>query len=144
MEGPSIHDRREDHAPDVHQYHPAPFAWVGEIASLGDWDALALIPAGIVCITTLKEGHHVAVSSVACPTVQYLVCFRGDAMLPTSLKEMGEASSGSIRRGQSCQGWRVNGTVVVEHLLKVVSKDRHVFFPIGGNVAVRYFHGNCD
>lgn len=38
----------------------------------------------------------------------------------------------------------VNGTVVVEHLLKVVSKDRHVFFPIGGNVAVRHFHGNRD
>ena len=61
-------------ATDVHQHHPVPFVWVGEIASLGDWDALALMPAGIVCIT-LKEGHHVAVSSAACLTVHCLVCF---------------------------------------------------------------------
>jgi hypothetical protein len=31
--------------------------------------------------------------------------------------------------------------VVVEHSLKVRSKDRHVFFCIGGNVAIQHFHG---
>ena len=51
---------------------------------------------------------------------------------------------GALGMGNLVKDGGVNGTVVVEHLLKVVPKDRHVFFPIGGNIAVRHFHGNCD
>ncbi len=46
--------------------------------------------------------------------------------------------------GNFIKDGEVNRTMVVENALKVGSKNRHVFFPIVGNVPIRHFYGHLD
>jgi hypothetical protein len=91
-------------------------------------------------------------------TIHCLVCFRGDAIeawaftilqfVDSSINFFKGAGQVKLRKhrslGKFIKDDEVNRTVIVEHTIKVGSKNRHVLFPIGGNIAVRHFHGHRD
>ncbi len=78
------------------------------------------------------EAQAVAILQLVDSSINF---FKGDGQV--KLREHGTLGN-FIKDGE------VNRTVIVEHALKVGSKNRHVLFLIGGKVAIRHFHGHRD
>jgi hypothetical protein len=79
MEGLTIHYRQEYLAANIHEHHPTPFVWVGEVPFFRHRNTLALMPAWIIYIA-LKKIRYVAMDSAARTAIHCFVCFRRDAI----------------------------------------------------------------